>query len=94
MEESMPIILNQDNVVLDGHYRMRTCKELGFPVTINVKNFTGRPTEELRYVVAVKLYRRHLDEFQKVDIDLKMEKISRQIVLAKRQAKFFTSETA
>jgi hypothetical protein len=35
-----------------------------------------------------------LDEFQKVDIDLKMEKISRQMVLAKRQAKVFTSETA
>jgi hypothetical protein len=54
MEESMPIILNQDNVVPDGHHRMRAYKEIGFPVTINVKNFTGRPTEELRYVVAVK----------------------------------------
>ena len=32
----MPIILNQDNVVLDGHHRMRACKELGFKVTYEV----------------------------------------------------------
>jgi hypothetical protein len=43
----MPIILNQDNVVLDGHHRMRACKELGFPVIHNVKDFTGRPLDEL-----------------------------------------------
>ncbi|MGB6593388.1 MAG: hypothetical protein WBE68_17950 [Candidatus Nitrosopolaris sp.] len=49
---------------------------------------------ELRYVVAVNLHRRHLDGFQKAEIGLKMEKISRQIALAKREAKAFTSETA
>ena len=37
----MPIILNHDNVALDGHDRRRACKELGLPVTFNVKNFTG-----------------------------------------------------
>jgi hypothetical protein len=35
-----------------------------------------------------------LDGFQKAEIGLKMEKISRQIALAKREAKAFTSETA
>jgi hypothetical protein len=50
------------NVVLDGHQRLKACKELGFPATYNVKNFTGKPLEELRHVVSVNLHRRHQDE--------------------------------
>jgi len=74
---------------------VRARKELGFPVTFNVKTFRGKPMEELRYVAAAgNLYRRHLDEFQNAEIGMKMEKISMQIDLAKRQATAFTSETA
>lgn len=29
----MPIIVNQDNVVLDGYHRLKACKELGIPIT-------------------------------------------------------------
>jgi hypothetical protein len=39
----MPVILNQDNVVLDGHHRMRACKEFGFTATYNVKDFIYTP---------------------------------------------------
>jgi hypothetical protein len=89
----MPIILNQDNVVLDGHHRMRACKELGFPVIHNVKDFTGRPLDELRYVVTVNLHRRHLDEFQRAEIGLKWDKIARRIASERKAASQFTSET-
>jgi ParB-like chromosome segregation protein Spo0J len=41
----MPIILNQDNIVLDGHHRLRACKELGLAVTYITKDFTGKPLE-------------------------------------------------
>ncbi|MGB8937982.1 MAG: hypothetical protein WCC17_23070, partial [Candidatus Nitrosopolaris sp.] len=88
-----PIILNQDNVVLDGHHRMRACKELGFKVTYNVKDFTGRPLDELRYVVTVNLHRRHLDEFQRAKIGLKWDKIARRIASERKAASQFTSET-
>jgi len=57
----MPITLNQDYVVLDGHHRMRACKELGITASYNIKDFTDKPLEELRYVVAVNLHRRHLE---------------------------------
>jgi hypothetical protein len=33
------VTLNQDNVVMDGHHKMRACKELGFPVTSTSRNF-------------------------------------------------------
>ena len=89
----MPIIVNQHNVVLDGHQRMRACKELGFKVTYNVKDFTGRPLDELRYVVTVNLHRRHLDEFQRAKIGLKWDKIARRIASERKAASQFTSET-
>jgi hypothetical protein len=44
----MPIVLNQDNVVLDGHHRLRACKELGIPVSYSIKDFTGKPLDELK----------------------------------------------
>jgi hypothetical protein len=71
--------LNKDNVVLDGHRRLRACNELGLPVTHNVKNFTGKPMEELKYVVAVNLHRRYLDEFQRAVMTLTMQKIAVKI---------------
>jgi hypothetical protein len=72
---------------------MRTCEELGFPVTFNVKNFTGKPMEELRYVVAVNLHRRDLDEFQKAEIGLEMEKLAKKLAEERKKATHFTSET-
>ncbi len=39
----MPIVRNQDNVVLDAHHRLRACKELGIPISYSKKDFTGRP---------------------------------------------------
>ena len=65
----MSVILNQHNVVPDGHP-----KELGFPISYNVKNFTGKPLEELKYVVDVNIHRRHLDEYQKAEIALERRK--------------------
>jgi ParB-like chromosome segregation protein Spo0J len=87
----MPIVLNQDHVVLDGHHRMRACKELGIPISFTTRNYKDKPLEELKFVVHTNLVRRHLDEFQKAEIGIKMEKIVRQIYL---QHKSFTKETA
>ena len=42
----MPIILNHDYVVLDGHHRLRACKELGLKASHNINDFTGKPLEE------------------------------------------------
>lgn len=79
--------------MLDGHHRLRACKELRLPVTYSVKDFTGKPMEELKYVVAVNLHRRHLDQFQRAEIGLKMDKIARTIAKERQQASRFTAET-
>jgi len=41
----MTIILNQDNVILDGHHRIRACEELELVPTYTVKDFTDRPPQ-------------------------------------------------
>jgi hypothetical protein len=89
----MPIVLNQDNVVLDGHHRLRACKELGIPISYSKKDFTGKPLEELKYVVSVNLHRRHLDEFQRAEIALKYDKLYRKIARDKWASTKYTSES-
>jgi hypothetical protein len=88
-----PIVLNQNNVVLDGHHRMRACIELGVQISYNRKDFTGRPTEELRYVVHVNLHRRHLSQFERAEMGLKMYNIIGTIAQRRQQASHFTPET-
>ena len=77
----VPITLNHNNVVLDGHHRLKACRELGIPAICSVKDFTNRPIDELEFVVSVNLHRKHLDlnEFQRAEIGLKMEKPAREI---------------
>jgi len=89
-----PIILNQDNVVLDGHHRLRACKELGIPIDYNKRDFTGKPLEELKFVVHANLTRRHLDEFQKAEVAIKFDKLFRKIARDKWMDSKFTSDTA
>ena len=91
----MPITLNHNNVVLDGHHRLKACRELGIPAICSVKDFTNRPIDELEFVVSVNLHRKHLDlnEFQRAEIGLKMEKPAREIAAKRNQASQFTRES-
>ena len=43
----LPIIVNSRNVVLDGHHRLRICRELGIKPIISVKNFEDLEHEKL-----------------------------------------------
>ncbi len=70
----MPIVLNQDNVVLDGHHRLTASKKLGIPVSYSIKDFAGKPLDEIKYFVCVNLHRRHLDEFQRAEVAIKLER--------------------
>jgi len=72
----MPIVLNQDNVILDGHHCLRACKELGIPVSYSIRDFTGKHLDELKYVVSVNLHRRHLDEFQR-EVAIKLQALQK-----------------
>ena len=90
----VPAILNQDNVVLDGHHRLQACAELNIPARCCKKDFTGRPLDELMFVVSVNLYRRNLNDFQRAELGIYVEEILRKSGQLQQEAARFTPETS
>jgi ParB-like chromosome segregation protein Spo0J len=74
--QQYPIIINQDHIhVLDGHHRLQACRELDIPVSYTIKNFDGKPLDELKYVVTININRRQLNEFERAEIALNVKKL-------------------
>ena len=90
----VPAVLNQDNVVLDGHHRLQACAELNIPARCCKKDFTGRPLDELMFVVSVNLYRRNLNDFQRAELGIHVEEILRKSGQLQQEAARFTPETS
>lgn len=63
--QKIPIIVNQNFVILDGHHRYEICKELGIEVKHIVNSFDSQ-TEELVFVGETNLQRRHLTLVQRI----------------------------
>jgi hypothetical protein len=57
----VPVVLNQDNVVLDG-----TSQAAGV-CGVRHTGIMGRPLDEMMYVVNVNIYRRSLNDFQRAE---------------------------
>ena len=73
----LPIIVNQDNVILDGHHRYKICKELNIEPRFEVKRFDD-PLNEKEFVIEINLKRRHLNNFQIAELEYKMEEIYKE----------------
>src|SRR5215213_9656463 len=73
----LPIIINQDNVILDGHNRLKICQELGIEPKFEVKEFHD-PLQEKEFVIEVNLKRRHLNNFQIAELEYKIEDIYKE----------------
>ena len=67
-----PIIVDQDLVVLDGHHRLRACRELDIAPKYEVKIFGSKEVEKA-FVIEVNLHRRHLNSFQKIELAYQLE---------------------
>jgi DNA modification methylase len=73
----LPIIINQNNVILDGHNRYKICQELGIEPKFEVKRFDD-PLQEKEFVIEINLKRRHLNNFQIAELEYKMEEIYKE----------------
>ena len=75
----VPIIVNQDGIILDGHHRYKVCQELGIkePKTL-VKEFKEKLDEQL-FVIDCNLRRRQLNNFQRTELALKSKSILTEI---------------
>jgi len=68
-----PIIINQDNILLDGHHRLKVVKELNWEkIPVERKHFEDHNDEEI-YVIETNVVRRQLNQAQKTIMGLKLE---------------------
>lgn len=70
----VPIIVNQNGVILDGHHRYKACQELGIEPKALVKEFNNELDEQL-FVIECNLVRRQLNSFQRTELALKSKPI-------------------
>jgi hypothetical protein len=75
----VPIIINQNGIILDGHHRYKACQELGIEPKTLVKGFKDKIAEEL-FVINCNLIRRQLNNFQKTELALKSKPLLEAIV--------------
>ena len=74
----VPIDVNQDGVILDGHHRYRACQELGIKPAIIVRVFENRILEK-KFIIEVNRNRRHLIAFQRIELQCKLELIESEL---------------
>jgi hypothetical protein len=70
----VPLIINQDGVLLDGHHRYKACKELRIRPYYIVKELNNKYDEKF-FVIDSNLKRRQLNNFQKVELALRRKLI-------------------
>ena len=76
--QPFPIVVNQDGVILDGHQRNKACRELGIKPSVLVRQFESR-LQEKKFIIEVNRSRRHLNEFQRIELQIKLESIESEI---------------
>jgi ParB-like chromosome segregation protein Spo0J len=74
----IPIIVDQNGIILDGHHRYKICKELGIEPQFLVRNFNDSLEEKL-FVFQSNLQRRQLNNFQKTELALKSKSIVEEV---------------
>lgn len=80
-----PIIVNEDLEVLDGHHRYRACMELGIEPDFEVRRFEDKLLEK-KFVIEANLRRRHLNNFQLVELAVPLLEIEKELA-KKRQVR-------
>lgn len=83
--QQMPIIVNQNNVILDGHTRYQVCQDLDIIPKIEKRIFKSELEEE-RFVYSINVKRRDLEEFVHIELSLKIHEIDSLIGIAKRNS--------
>lgn len=81
----LPIVVNADGVVLDGHHRFRACKELGVETRTETKTFDNNLLEK-KFVIEANLKRRHLSDIQRAELGIALEPIERELAKMRYEA--------
>lgn len=79
-----PIVANENLEVLDGYHRFRACTELGIEPDFEVRKFEDKLVEK-KFVIEANLRRRHLNNFQLVELAVPLLEIEKALA-KKRQS--------
>ena len=74
-----PIIADKHGIVLDGHNRLKVCRELGIKPRFEVRDFSNDRLREKKFVIVSNLRRRHLNDFQKIELSQPLLSIQRTL---------------
>jgi len=80
-----PIIVNEDLEVLDGHHRFRACNELGIEPDFEVRKFDDKLLEK-KFVIEANLRRRHLNNYQLVELAVPLLEIEKALAKQRQSA--------
>jgi hypothetical protein len=80
-----PIDVNDQGVVLDGHHRFKECQELGIEPETVTKHFPDKFHEQV-FVIDSNLKRRHLNNYQRIELALRSKPILEEIAKMNSQA--------
>lgn len=73
-----PIVVNENLEILDGHHRFRACVELGIEPDFEVRKFEDKLLEK-KFVIESNLVRRHLNNFQLVELAVPLLEIEKEL---------------
>jgi ParB-like chromosome segregation protein Spo0J len=73
-----PIVAKENLAVLDGHHRLRACVELGIEPDFEVRKFEDKLLEK-KFVIEANLRRRHLNNFQLVELGVPLLEIEKEL---------------
>jgi len=76
--QHLPIVVNSNNVILDGYTRYDICKELQIVPKTMVKDFDNKLLEK-KFVIISNLQRRHLTTNQKAALAYKLLPIEKEL---------------
>ncbi len=78
----IPIIVNPEGVILDGHNRYKICNKLGITIKHVERVFENKLLEK-KFVLETNLKRRHLNDFQKSELGMQLQTINEEIAKEK-----------
>ena len=79
----IPIVVNEQNTIVDGHHRYKICKQLGISIRVVTKKFSSK-LEERKFVILSNLHRRHLNAFQKAEMGMLLYEIEKEKAKVRR----------
>jgi len=83
--QHLPIIINPQNTILDGHNRFNICQELGIEPKCEIATFPNQLLEK-KFVIEINLQRRHLNDFQRTELAIPLEEIEKELAKQRQTA--------